>query len=92
MDYQIWTKAEYGDDWHRQDAADKAVVKRILLEELKAGRAPILTVEVDFSLQLTVGDAAKQLKKAENDPEPPAGEKQEEGAKGEADQDPAEQD
>lgn len=92
MQYCIWTQDEYAKTWTLQTAGDKAAVKRMLLEELKQGRQPILTVEVPFSLQLEVGDAAKELKKAERDPEPPPEEPKKEDPENEADQDPPEQD
>lgn len=90
MDYTIWTKEEFGDSWKRQDAGDKGAAKRLILEEMKSGREPILTVEVPFDLKLEVGDPGAEVKKTRGKNDPPADDKPEEGSTNETDQNPPE--
>ncbi len=90
MDYQIWIQDYEGSDWKRIDAGDKGAVKRIILQGMKEGKKPVLTVEVPFVLKLEIGDAAKVVKDAEQEPEPAAEGKQEETKKDEVNTDQTE--
>ena len=92
MDYQVWTKDEFGDQWNRDECGDLGAAKRELIAALKTGKEATLTVEVPFSLELKVGEpgAERKLKAKEKYR---AGVKQpEEEVESEADQDPTEQD
>ena len=90
MDYQIWTKSEFGDDWQRTDAGDLEAAKRELLAASKKGLEPILTVEVPFDLQLKVGEPGAEVKRPREKKTEKTEEKTEEATKSEADQDPPE--
>lgn len=90
MDYTIWTKEEFGDTWKRQDAGDEQAAKRIILEEMKQGREPVLTVEIPFNLKLEVGGPGAEVKKPRGKRDSPAGDQPEEGSTNETDQNPPE--
>jgi len=54
MDYQVWSKAEFGDDYKRVDCGDLAAAKREIDQAVRKGGEPILTVEVPYSLAIKV--------------------------------------
>ena len=90
MDYQVWTKAEFGDQWDRQDCGDIDAAKRTLLEASKAGKEAMLTVEVPFELELKVGEPGAEPKTPRKTAKQLADEKAEEERKREANPDPPE--
>jgi len=63
MDYQVWTKEEYGELWDRQEVGDLPAAKRAVLEGAKAGKRVTMTVEVPFFLELKVGEPGGETKK-----------------------------
>lgn len=90
MEYQIWTKTEFGEQYDLVKAEGEEAVKRELLEALKAGREPILTVEVPFDLQLKIKQPGDQPKKTPARKSKDESEKPEEDVKSEADENPPE--
>jgi len=92
MNYQIWTKDEYTDNWTRKDAGDLGAAKRLLLEELKKGGDPILTTEVPFDLVLKLGEPGAETKRKPVKKETATDEKAEEETPSEVDQDKTEPD
>jgi len=78
MDYQVWTKDEFGDTYTKVDCGDLGAAKREVDKAVRAGREPILTVEVPYSLAIkveavgtekphhkeTVAETEKRLKEA----------------------------
>jgi len=72
MDYQVWTKEEFGDTWTKVDCGDLPAAKRELDIAVRAGREPILTVEVPYSLAIKVEDVGTEKPKrkaAKEEPE-----------------------
>lgn len=60
MDYQVWTKEEYGDNYTKVDCGDLPAVKRELDKAVRLGREPILTVEVPYSLAIKIEDVGTE--------------------------------
>lgn len=86
MDYQVWTKEEYGDTFTKVDCGDLTAAKRELDKAVRLGREPILTVEVPYSLTIKVEDVGTEKphrKSAAKQPET----KIEEASEGEVTQD-----
>ncbi len=54
MDYQVWTKDEFGDNYTKVDCGDLGAAKREIDTAYKAGKDPLLTVEVPYSLAIKV--------------------------------------
>jgi len=54
MDYQVWTKEEYGETYAKVDCGDLAAAKREIDQAYKRGLEPLLTVEVPYSLAIKV--------------------------------------
>ena len=54
MDYQVWIKDEFGDTYTKVDCGDLAAAKREVDMAYRAGKEPILTVEVPYSLAIKV--------------------------------------
>ena len=54
MDYQVWTKEEFGEPYTKVDCGDLAVAKREIDQAYKRGLNPILTVEVPYALSIKV--------------------------------------
>lgn len=91
MDYQVWTKEEFGDNYTKVDCGDLAAAKRTIDEAYKQGKEPILTVEVPYKLDIKVSEVGTEVpKKAKPKQEPET--KVEEVAESEADKGKAEPD
>lgn len=56
MDYQVWTKDEYGDAYTKVDCGDLPAARREIDMAIRAGREPILTQELPYELSITVGE------------------------------------
>ena len=54
MDYQVWIKDEFEDKYTKVDCGDLAAAKREVDMAYRAGKEPILTVEVPYSLAIKV--------------------------------------
>ncbi len=54
MDYQVWTKEEFGDTYKKVDCGDLPAAKREVDLAVRAGAEPLLTVEVPYSLAIKV--------------------------------------
>ena len=92
MDYQVWTKEEYGDNWKREDCGDLAAAKRTILANEKTGKEITLTVEVPFSTELKVGEPGGESKKKRSTKSGESSVIMHEEVKSEADQAETEQD
>ena len=64
MDYQVWTKDEYGDIYTKVDCGDLAAARRELDKAVRAGREPILTQELPYELSIKVGEPGPGVSKA----------------------------
>jgi len=72
MDYQVWTKDEYADTYTKVDCGDLAAATREVDKAVRAGREPLLTVEVPYSLAIKVEDVGTEKpkrKEAKKEPE-----------------------
>jgi len=63
MDYQVWTKDEFGDTYTKVDCGDLAAAKREIDQAYKRGQDPLLTVEVPYSLAIKVEDVGTEKPK-----------------------------
>jgi len=54
MDYQVWTKDEFGETYTKVKCGDLAAARREVDKAVRAGVEPILTVEVPYSLAIKV--------------------------------------
>ncbi|MBA7582282.1 hypothetical protein ES708_24210 [subsurface metagenome] len=54
MDYQVWTKEEFGETYTKVDCGDIAAARREVDKAVRAGAEPLLTVEVPYSLAIKV--------------------------------------
>lgn len=54
MDYQVWTKVEYQDTWAKVDCGDLPAAQREIMEALKLGKEPLLTVAVPFDVSIKI--------------------------------------
>jgi len=71
MDYQVWFKDEFGDTYTKVDCGDLAAAKREIDAAYKAGKDPILTVEVPYSLAIKVEDIGTEKPKRKVDKKEP---------------------
>lgn len=53
MDYQVWTHDEYS-GWSKIDCGDLLAARREILEALKQGQEPLLTVAVPYDVSIKV--------------------------------------
>jgi len=63
MDYQVWIKDEFGDNYTKVDCGDLAAAKREIDKAVRTGGEPILTVEVPYELSIKTGEAGSEVKK-----------------------------
>lgn len=64
MDYQVWTKEEFGDNYTKVDCGDLAAVKREIDKAVRKGGEPILTVEVPYELSIKVSEVGSETVKS----------------------------
>lgn len=63
MDYQVWTKEEYADVWTKVDCGDLPAARREIDLAVRAGREPLLTVEVPYKLDIKISEVGAELPK-----------------------------
>ena len=85
MDYQVWIKDEFGDTYSKVDCGDLGAAKREVEAAVRKGGAPILTVEVPYSLVIKVEDVGTEKPKRRVETKQTE-ETEKEAAKSEADQ------
>jgi len=52
MEYQVWTKVEYADEWQKVDCGDKESAMREIDTAVRAGKDPFLTIAVPYKLSI----------------------------------------
>ena len=67
MDYQVWIKVEYSDDYKKVDCGDIAAAKREIDHAVRAGQEPILTQELPFKLSIEVGEVGAEKPKGKKE-------------------------
>ena len=50
MEYQVWTKDEFGDSYAKTDCGDLEAAKREIDKGIRAGQEPILTQEIPYEV------------------------------------------
>lgn len=71
MDYQVWTKEEFGDNYTKVDCGDLAAARKEIDKAVRTGGEPILTVEVPYKLDIKVSEVGAEVpKKAKSKQEP----------------------
>ena len=66
MNYQVWTKGDY-EGYQKKDCPDLEAVQAAILEAVKAGKEPLVTVEVPYEVNIEikgVTDSAVKKSKA----------------------------
>ena len=69
MEYQVWTKEEYGELYKKVDCGDITAVKRELDKAVRAGLEPLVTVEVPYELNIKLSEVGSEVKKSEAKPD-----------------------
>ena len=74
MNYQVWTKNEYDAGYTKIDCDDVAAVKREVESSVRASQDPLVTIEVPYTMDITIGEIKDEAtkSKAEYDPRPRA--------------------
>lgn len=68
MNYQVWTKEEFEEKYTKVECGDLPAAKRHIDEAVRAGREPILTVEVPYELSIKTGEVGSEVKKSTTKP------------------------
>lgn len=77
MYYQVWTKDDFGETYTKVDCGDLPAAKREIDAAYKAGKDPILTVEVPYSLAIKVEEPGSgKSQRKDNDKKPETKEKE----------------
>jgi hypothetical protein len=56
MNYQVWTQDDYK-NWVKKDCPDMGAAQAELLVALKAGKEPLLTIEVAWTISIDINEA-----------------------------------
>lgn len=67
MDYQVWTKNEYGEEWTKVVCGDLTAVRREIDKAVRAGGEPMLTVEVPYELSIKVSEVGSEVKESKTE-------------------------
>ena len=73
MDYQVWTKEDFGDTYKKVDCGDLGAVKRELDRAVRDGKEPLLTIEVPYELSIKIQEVGSEAKKGKTKPDKGAG-------------------
>ena len=73
MDYQVWTKDEYTEGWKKVDCGDAPAVQREIEKAVRAGKEPLVTLEVPYDVTIKlkealIGEAKKSKTKLDKGP------------------------
>jgi len=68
MDYQVWTKDEYGDEWSRVDCGDLEAARSEIDKAIRKGAEPLLTVEVPYTINIKVSEVGVEAPKGKTKP------------------------
>lgn len=72
--YQVWTKGDEYSGWARKDCPDLKAALAEVLETIRAGKDPLLTVEVKYAVGINVmKEAPVEAKKSEAEPDKDTG-------------------
>jgi len=78
MEYQVWTKDEFGETYTKVDCGDLVAAKREVDKAVRAGREPVLTVEVPYSLAIKVEAVGTEKPPHKETPKEPEHKREEE--------------
>ena len=73
MNYQVWIRDEFGETYTKVDCGDLPAARMELDTTVRAGKEPLLTVEVPYSLSIKIEDVGTEKpkrKEAAKEPEP----------------------
>jgi predicted transcriptional regulator len=63
MEYQVWTKEDFGETYKKVDCGDMDAVRRELDKAVREGKEPLLTVEVPYELSIKIQEVGSEAKK-----------------------------
>ena len=63
MNYQVWTKDEFGELWARVDCGDLTAAKREIEKAVRAGGEPVLTQELSYSVSIKLEEVKVETAK-----------------------------
>jgi len=69
MNYQVWTKDEYGETYTKVECGDMEAVKRELENSLKRGNEPVLTMEVPYTMNIKIMEVGSEAIKSKAKPD-----------------------
>ena len=63
MNYQVWIKDEFGDQWTLVPCGDLTAARREIDKAVRAGSEPILTQELPYELSIKLVEVKVETKK-----------------------------
>lgn len=69
MDYQVWTKNEYDEQYTKVDCGDLPAAKREIDIAIRQGGEPILTVKVPYELNIKISEVVNEAIKSNTEPD-----------------------
>lgn len=64
MEYQVWTKDEYQEQYTKVDCADLPAARLQIDKDVRAGREPMLTVQVPYEIGIKIGEVGAEVPKS----------------------------
>ncbi|OGN97541.1 MAG: hypothetical protein A2Y89_06660 [Chloroflexi bacterium RBG_13_51_18] len=73
MKYQVWTE-EYTGSWKRQDCEDIGKTAGAIMDAIKLGKTPTVTVEIPYGVNVNLQQEGNvEINKTQTEPDPVAG-------------------
>lgn len=73
MNYQVWTKGDEYSGWSKKDCADLPAALGEVLLAIRAGKEPLLTVEVQFQVKILAKEEPVEVEEGKAEPDQVAG-------------------
>lgn len=83
MNYIVWTE-DYSGSWKKAECGDKLAAERAILEAIKEGKTPLLTIEVPYSFNVKMAEPKEYVELTPKKPETKPPETKPEEVKSEA--------
>lgn len=65
MQYIVWQKTEFAEDWHRFDAETERELTEIILERSRKEGEIVVTVPIEYTINVKIGKAPADVVPAE---------------------------
>lgn len=69
MQYQVWTKEDYGDVYKRTDCPNLDTVMAAIDKAVRTGGQPLVTVEVPYEVEIKIAEVTSEITEGKAKPD-----------------------